>query len=139
MNRSALGRDRHSRPLAQWMLEVCVFSADPKVLIAFLRLSNKLGHVIFAKWNLRFRLILKQMNTLTFRHFSDRPSIFQVLTLFSIFSSLMAGAWQDNEACFSRASLHVTSDPCARNIMKRRRNKERGKIPISSIILEHAL
>lgn len=137
MSRSALGCDRPSRPLAQWALGVCVFSADPKVLVAFLRLSNKLGHVIFTKWNLRFCLILKQMNALTFMRFSDRPSIFQVLTLFSVFSSLMAGAWQVNEACFSGASLHVTSDPCARNIMKQRGNQEREKMPISSIMLKH--
>lgn len=137
MSRSALGCDRPSRPLAQWALGVCVFSADPKVLVAFLRLSNKLGHVIFTKWNLRFCLILKQMNALTFMRFSDRPSIFQVLTLFSVFSSLMAGAWQVNEAYFSRASLHVTSDPCARNIMKQRGNQEREKMPISSIMLKH--
>ena len=70
-------------------------------------------------------------------HFSDRSSIFQVLTLFSVFSSLMAGAWQDNEACFSRASLHVKSDPCARNIMKQHGNQERGELPISSIMLKH--
>lgn len=104
-----------------------VFS-DRKVHVASLELNSKLGHIIFATWNLGFWLILKQMNAPTVRYFSDRTSIFQVLNLaqFRLRCWLKPGRTMRPVSPVG-ASLRVMSDQYTKNITKQRGGQGKGK------------